>query len=140
MQKKPSAPAPVIMVCVTRQKTCARLIARGAELAKQQQTDALHVVHAVRVGDNFLNNPFQGEALEYLFEQAQSCNAELSVLRANDVVDALVDHAKTNRVTCIVIGAPGEQSHLSGLALQKKETILTRLEEQLPEMEFDIVK
>ena len=119
-----------IMVCVTGQKTCDRLIARGEELRGGDSDTVLHVVHCVQTGRNFLGNPYEGEALEYLFTAAQLCGADLSMLRAENVDDALVEFAKDHSVDVIVMGAPSHPG----------ESILTRLERRLPDVAFDVVE
>ena len=58
----------VIMVCVTGQRSCDQLIARGLERAGQGSS--VHVVHCVETGRNFLNTPFESDAIEYLFTAA----------------------------------------------------------------------
>ena len=118
-----------IMVCVTRQKTCDRLISRGDELRRERECE-LHVVHCVQTGHNFLGNPYEGEALEYLFTAAQLAGGDLSVLRAENVDDALVDYARNNQVGVIVMG----------VAPMPGESIITRLQRRMPDVAFDVVE
>ena len=77
------------MVCVTNQKSCDKLIARGVERAGAGAK--LFVVHCVQTGHNFMGTPFEGDAIEYLFTAAQLAGAGLDLLRAKDVEHALVD-------------------------------------------------
>lgn len=130
MENKKNEAKANIMVCVTRQRTCDRLISRGENLKIEYdgKTELL-VVHCVHTGHNFLGTPYEGEALEYLFTAAQLAGAELCMLRADDVDDALVDYAETHDVRTIVMGAAPEQG----------ENIITRLQRRLPDVEFDIV-
>ena len=117
-----------IMVCVTRQKTCDRLIDRGQELRAGDESIHLYVVHCVPMGHNFLDSPYEGEAMEYLFTAAQLAGAELVLLRANDVESALVEFAQSHRVKVIVMGA----------ATESGENIVTRLQRRLPDVALDI--
>ncbi|CCQ92635.1 conserved hypothetical protein [[Clostridium] ultunense Esp] len=55
-----------VMVCVTQQKTCERLILEGYRLIKSND-DKLYVIHVVNERERFLENVDDGEALEYLF-------------------------------------------------------------------------
>ena len=139
---KKSAANPVeqqgaVMVCVTRQRTCARLIQAGEEQA-QRLGGPLYIVHAVGLSDNFLGNPYEGEALEYLFTAAQLANGELSVLRSDQVATALYEYAKEHDVRCIVMGAsPGQQN--SHRVTVEGRNITEYLQERLPDVEFAII-
>lgn len=79
-----------IMICVTRQKTCERLIKVGKEIAGKGDAQ-LYAVHVVKRGVNFLGNPDEGEALDYLFQISKEAGAEMTVLRSEDVVDTLLN-------------------------------------------------
>ena len=57
-----------VLVCVTKQKTCERLIKTGARLAKEAGDAELLVVHVLHRDDNILGNMMQGDALEFLFQ------------------------------------------------------------------------
>lgn len=121
-----------IMVCVTGQKNCDRLINRGIE--RSAGDIPIHVVHCVETGRNFLGSPYEADAIEYLFTAAQVAGAELNLLRADDVDDALVGYAKENGVSLIVMGAASERKRNSG------DDIAVRLQRRLPEVEFDVVE
>ena len=96
-----------ILVCVTGQKHCERLIREGAELA-EQLGGSMSVVHVAAQGNTFLGNPKEGEALEYLFRTADAFGAEMTVLRASDALDTLVAFAREREADCVVVGsAPG---------------------------------
>jgi len=92
-----------IMVCVTQQKTCERLIKCGHN--ETGEGDNLFVIHVVNEKDNFLYNSNDGEALEYLFEVSKKVGADLTVIRAKDVIKAIFDFAIKNDITHIVLGA-----------------------------------
>ncbi len=117
-----------IMVCVTNTKTCDKLVARGME----HTNEGIHVVHCVEVGRNFLGTPFEGDAIEYLFTAAQLAGADLALLRAPNVDDALVEYASKHNIDTIIMGA--SESLKNG-----GESIITRLQRRLPEVQFDIV-
>ncbi|WP_057976458.1 universal stress protein [Caloramator mitchellensis] len=119
-----------ILVCVTQQKTCERLIKKGAELKKDFGGE-LFVIHVAKDGDNFLDNPMQNDALEYLFDISKEYEASMTVLRSNNVVEAIEKFAKENDISQIVLGAaPGDV---------KENIILKGLYEKLPKCEFHIV-
>ncbi len=63
-----------IMVCVTKQKTCQRLIDYGKKL-KKSDDDQLFVIHIAKSDDSFLDNSEEGEALEFLYERRREMQA-----------------------------------------------------------------
>ena len=147
-----------VMVCVTGQRSCERLIMRGAKLSmerevvsaasdeKKESPDSaadgdtaavsaplpLYVVHCVETGQNFMNTPYEADAIDYLFTCAQVVGAELTILRADSVEDALAEFAEQNKVGVIVMGASPETGAPGGRFAKK-------LAERLPGVEFDIV-
>ena len=122
-----------IMVCVTSQRSCDKLIARGIERAGTgKQRAFLHVVHCVETGRNFMNTPYEADAIEYLFTAAQLAGADLSLVRADNVDDALVEYAEEHNVHIIVLGA-GVPSG------PNREPINLRLQRRLRGVEFDVV-
>ena len=73
----------------------------------------------------------KADAIEYLFTCALLVNAELTILRADSVMDALVDFAVEHNVSVIVLGASpqdGADSFADKLALR------------LPDVELDVVR
>lgn len=121
-----------MMVCVTNQHSCERLIARGMEL--MDGTTEMHVVHCVHTGRNFMGTPYEADAIEYLFTAAQLAGAELTMLRADNVDDALVEYAKLHKAQVIVMGASPERNR------NAEDSIIMRLQRRLPDVRFDIVK
>lgn len=121
------------MVCVTSQRSCDKLIARGIDRAGAGDPPAfLHVVHCVETGRNFMNTPYEADAIEYLFTAAQLAGAELSLVRADNVDDALVNYAENHGIQLIILGAGA-----AGGA--NREPINLRLQRRLPGVEFDVV-
>ena len=121
------------MVCVTSQRSCDKLIARGIERAGAGDPPAfLHVVHCVETGRNFMNTPYEADAIEYLFTAAQLAGAELSLVRADNVDDALVNYVENHGIQLIILGAGA-----AGGA--NREPINLRLQRRLPGVEFDVV-
>ena len=122
---------PNIMVCVTRQKTCERLINIGREIAKKTDGN-LHVVHAVKNGTNFFDDPHEGEALEHLFQISKHAGANMSVLRSGNVIGTLIEFAQSNEIDIAVLGAPPKSKHASGIVFE--------LERSLPDVEFHVIE
>ncbi len=122
-----------IMVCVTNQRSCDRLMARGTERAAEAGGNArLHVVHCVETGRKFMNADYESDAIEYLFTASQLAGADLSLLRAENVDDALVNYALEHDVDVIILGEGA-----SGMT--RKDHIAMRLQRRLPGVSFDVV-
>ena len=118
-----------VMVCVTQQKTCERLILEGHKLIKSEE-DKLYVIHVVSERENFLEYANDGEALEYLFNVSKKVGADLTVLRSKDVLKAILDFAKSNHITHIVMGTPQNKG------LGEKVGIGLQLQNNLPDVKF----
>lgn len=120
-----------IMVCVTKQKTCERLIKRGVKI-KEQKGGSLFVVHVAPTGWNFLGNSKEGEALDYLFEISKSVGADMTVLRSSKVVDSIVEFCKNNSIATVVLGKSPE--------VAEDDNIILKLGKILePEVELEVV-
>ncbi len=121
---------PKVMVCVTRQKTCERLIKIGARVAKESK-HGISVVHVVKTGENFLGDPHEGEALDYLFRISKESGADMTVLRSENVLDTLIEYAKKNLVADIVLGeSPQSKGEIN---------IIRDMEKNLPNVKFRII-
>jgi len=121
-----------IMVCVTQQKTCERLILKGNELVESNE-DKLYVIHVVNEKEKFLESSSDGEALEYLFNVSKESGADLTVLRSKNILKTMIDFARTNNVTHIIMGNSPERETLSN------DNIRLRLQNELPNVEFIIL-
>lgn len=122
-----------IMVCVTGQRSCERLIVHGVRRAEQGggERRPLYIVHSVLNGQRFMNSKDEADAIDYLFTCAQYAGAELTILRSDSVEQSLADFAHEHDVGVIVLGAPGEQGEHNGRFGRV-------LKELLPEIEFDV--
>lgn len=93
-----------VMVCVTRQRTCARLIAYGADLADKMGY-GLVVAHSIPPASSMLDLGNEAEALEYLSTLAYSYDGQMSVLRCTDALQGLADCARQNNAEIVILGA-----------------------------------
>ena len=118
-----------VMVCVTQQRTCERLILSGYDLIKSQN-DKLYVIHVVNEKEKFLDYVNDGEALEYLFSVSKKVGADLTVLRSKDVMQAMIDFAQNNEITHIIIGTSVGKKKIEG------PTLGLKLKTALPEVEL----
>ncbi|MBN7771952.1 universal stress protein [Clostridium aminobutyricum] len=96
-----------VMVCVTQQKTCERLIKYGHEFLGNDEGE-LFIIHVAHDQLKFLGKNKEGEALEYLYEKALEYGANLTVVRSNHVLDTLVDLVKKNKISHVILGESGE--------------------------------
>ncbi len=119
-----------ILVCVTQQKTCERLIKKAASV-RDKQSGELFVIHVAKNEWNFLDNVKEGEALEYLFGISKSVGAKLSVLKSDNIVDTIVDFVHENEIGCIVIGESPEK--------HKENKFSNELKARLDAVEINIV-
>lgn len=102
-----------ILVCVTKQKTCQRLIDFGKQLMASPD-DSMHIIHVAESDYNFLGDSEEHRALEYLYDKAREAGAELTVLKSDDVVGTLGHIVEQNEITKVVAGAANEIDVASG--------------------------
>ena len=93
-----------ILVCVTGQLQCARLIRRGRELADVQRADLL-VLHVRTRQKTLMGSPDITAALNQLYAEARGADAEMEIIASPEVEKTITDYARTHQVTGIVIGA-----------------------------------
>ena len=92
-----------ILVCVTQQKTCERLIRQSARMCNEDNGE-IHIIHVAKKGWKILDNKKEGEALEYLFGISKSVGANLVVLKSDDIPGTIADYAKKNNMDCLILG------------------------------------
>ena len=117
-----------VLVCVTGQRSCERLIVTGASIAAREG-QPLSVLHVVRTGGNVLGFVNEPQALEYLLRTSIDHGADMTVRRADDVVNAI--EAEARRLDARVIVA-GRAANYGGWDL------LDELKLRLPEVRFEI--
>ena len=124
-----------ILVCVTQQKTCERLIRKAASLKDEYKGD-LFVIHVAKNEWNFLDNVKEGEALEYLFGISKSVGASLSVLKSDEIVKTIADFAVNNKIHYIIMGQ-SPNDHLENNFYNELKNSLNNVEIRvLPQNEF----
>ncbi len=98
-----------ILVCVTQQKNCERLINAANKLLDEYKGN-LYVINVVKNDLNFLNSSVESEALEYLFDISKNIGANLSVLKSDDVEGTIARYADDNDISCIILGKSHSES------------------------------
>lgn len=118
-----------VLVCVTQQKTCERLIKEGARV-RDEIEGQLFIIHVALNGVNFLGNSSEGEALEYLFGISKSVGAELTVLRSDSIIKAITEFARDHMITNIIVGAPPDECN---------NNIINELMNKLPDVDIYVM-
>lgn len=111
-----------IMVCVTQQKSCERLIDFGVTL-RTNDADELHVIHVVKENWKYFGQLEEKDALDYLFEASKSKDAALTVIKAKDIEKTLSQFADKNKITDIIMGESFEGD--------EQQNMINRLQEQM---------
>ena len=91
-----------VLVCVTKQKTCERLIKAASKL--KAENGNLRVLHVAKNSWNILDNSRESEALDYLFKFSKEHNADMTMLRADNISKTIADFAKNNGIDLVVLG------------------------------------
>ncbi|MGF7398356.1 universal stress protein [Thermoanaerobacterium thermosaccharolyticum] len=91
-----------IMVCVTPQKSCQRLVERGAERAKE--TNGEFCVVYVNKNNDIYKDLKEHKILVELFEMAQKLGGRVSILVGKKISDTLAEFADENDITEIIVG------------------------------------
>lgn len=115
-----------IVVCVTPQQSCARLIEAGARIAKEENLP-LSVLSVFRESSGF--NANEGGALENLYECARKYNAAMQVYFNNSPALVVAVASKKMNAAMLITGLPEEGS--SGF--------IARIHEILPDLPITMV-
>lgn len=91
-----------ILVCVTVQKECDRLIRWGKEQADETGLP-LHVLH-ISSEKNLLAMPGAGDILNHLFSLAHEANAEMNILYDPDAPMAISRYAAQHHAKILIMG------------------------------------
>ncbi|HKK96044.1 MAG TPA: hypothetical protein VJ916_07020 [Anaerovoracaceae bacterium] len=115
-----------IMVCVTKQKTCERLIKYGENLINEG--DSLLIIHVSKSDEKFLGNTRESEALKYLYNIAMEKSANLIVLKSDNVQETLAIQAKDNGIKKVVVGASNKEEAEGGFIKKLREKMGEEIE------------
>ena len=108
---------PPILVLVTLQRACARLIRHGADMALSQHCP-LHVLHVVASGQGAPPEPapdappepaLDAQTLDYLYALCGEAGAQMTVLTAEVPLTAMAEYASQQGARQIVMGG-GERA------------------------------
>jgi len=91
------------LVCATAQRSCQRLIHRGAEIARRHQTPLL-VLSVSGSGPNVLSNPEAAGAMNVLYAVSSEVGAEMTMLTASNAKQAIAAFMRERNVKHLVLG------------------------------------
>ncbi|MBQ2904352.1 MAG: hypothetical protein IJE48_08145 [Clostridia bacterium] len=117
---------PCVMVCVTPQESCARLIEAGARIAKEEKLP-LEVISVFRQSSGL--NANENNVLENLFECAKNFNASMNIFFNDSPALVVAVATKKHNATTLVTGFPAEGS--SGF--------IARIHEIVPDLPITMV-
>jgi len=120
-----------IMVCVTRQRSCERLIKRAVSMT-EDDGGSIGVVHVAGLTENLMGNPDEGNALDILFSVSKNNNAQMHMLRSDDLTNTLVDFAKAHNVKILILGQSKSTGH-------KVTSIINAFNKHLPKIEQHVI-
>lgn len=129
-----------VLVCVTQQQTCDRLITYGRKLADENGGD-LMIIHIASYEFKYLAGSDDGEALEYLYQKSLEYGANLTVIRSNNVLATLASQVEKNDIGKVVMGVHREGDNGSDMTRELKAMIGGDVELiTVPEEETDDVQ
>ncbi len=127
-QKKLCDVPPCVLVCVTVQKECDRLIKSGMTLSHSKNL-SLNVLH-VSTDNSICGSQNILEPLNYLYSLAHEYHAEMDILYEKNVLQAIQHYALEHNAKYIVLGVPNNKHSESGVS--------SALKALLPNVEFVI--
>ena len=111
-----------VLVCVTDQPSCRRLILAGVEIAKTYGAS----VQVVSIQPEGLVSPLTANALQNLYDVSSSLGAEMTVYFNNEPALTAAVHASKTGAIHLVSGTPGADSNL----------FIETIKKLLPELQF----
>lgn len=107
----------MVLVCVTDQESCGRLIESGRKLADLVAKPLKVICVRPRRAESW----FGSEEVEFLFNRAKELNAEMIIIFHNYAVNAIADYIRAHDVDSVIVGMPpqpGQSIFISGLEEQ----------------------
>lgn len=111
----------MILVCVTDQESCDRLIVAGQHLSNLTGLPLKVITVRPRHDKAWMASA----ELEYLFRFAAGRKAEMIVLFSDHPADAVIDYLTTNESHTVIVGAPPDFD---------QSVFITALSDALPEI------
>lgn len=115
-----------VLVCVTQQSSCERLIEAGASIAKSHDMQ-LSVINVQPEKDSYSPDP---QAMEHLYGVCKKFGAEMNVYFSDAPAVVTAVHAKKNNAKIVTVGFPGEKSSrfIAEIRMLLPETVITMVD------------
>lgn len=115
-----------VLVCVTQQSSCERLIEAGASIAKSHDMQ-LSVINVQPEKDSYSPDP---QAMEHLYGVCKKFGAEMNVYFSDAPAVVTAVHAKKNNAKVVTVGFPGEKSSrfIAEIRMLLPETVITMVD------------
>ncbi len=110
-----------ILVCVTGQKSCERLI-KAADDLRGSETDELYLVHVSEKNDRG-NGDLVAESLDYLFQVAGEYGATVQVFASGDFVDRISSFAEDYKINALVLGESPDKKRQANSVFRIKKRV-----------------
>ncbi|HBP37944.1 MAG TPA: hypothetical protein DD640_04240 [Clostridiales bacterium] len=104
----------MVLVCVTDQESCGRLIDAGKKLADITENQLKVICVRPRRTEFW----FGSDEVEYLFNYSKKLGAEMIIIFHDYAVEAVVEYLHNNDVQYVIVGMPpdlGQSIFISGL-------------------------
>lgn len=120
-----------IMVCVTQQKSCERLIKKGRQIGTPKNVE-LFIVHIVKENWRYFSQMQESDAMEYLYDISKAYDASINVIKAKDIEEALSSFAVKHKIDTVVMG--------ESLESDAQQNMIHRLQNKIgTPIHFDVV-
>lgn len=104
----------MVLVCVTDQESCGRLIEAGRKLADITENP----LKVICVRPRRMESWFGSDEVEYLFNLSKQLGAEMVIYFHDYAVEAVIDYIRSNDVHYVIVGMPpepGQSIFITGL-------------------------
>jgi K+-sensing histidine kinase KdpD len=111
----------MVLVCVTDQESCGRLIEAGRKLADMAELP----LKVISVRPHRMESWFGSDELEFLFNRSKQLSAEMVIIFHDYAVEAVAEYIRAHDVRYIIVGMPPDPG---------QSIFITGLEEKFPQV------
>lgn len=122
--------AETVLVCVTDQTSCGRLIRYGRQRADETGS-LLRVLHVRTREKTMMGNPDIPSALNELYALSREAEADMEIVASQDVEGTIADYARKCHASLVVLGETPRD---------RFPPMAERLTPRLPGMQMEVIK